>query len=97
MGNCTLGNSQKKAKKQGDEEPPDDIGDSNTEKEEISPKEDVTYTTVKHCAVRTPARRTKDSSEDHCFYSTVNLPSRLKSSHEPSLTEECSDDYVLMG
>ncbi|XP_706329.1 uncharacterized protein si:ch211-214p13.7 isoform X1 [Danio rerio] len=85
MGNFA---SCKRRKKKPEEaaEPKDTASDSRTE--------DVLYASINHSNIN-PERPIPNLEDNDCDYAVVKLPQ--ETTHKHKSTEDCSDDYVLMG
>lgn len=57
-------------------------------------EEDVTYASVVHSTEKR-LRRPREPNDDDCEYSTVQVP--VHRSSAASSTNDCEEDYVLMG
>ncbi|KAK6309714.1 hypothetical protein J4Q44_G00195950 [Coregonus suidteri] len=86
MGNYMCGTLRKK--KNEDE----DDGDNHSSPD--NKEEDVTYATIDHNNAKTTGF-IEDSGDNDCDYAILNLPTGP--THQPSIKEDCADDYVLMG
>ncbi|KAL2081049.1 hypothetical protein ACEWY4_022902 [Coilia grayii] len=69
-----------------------DTRDRDTQKD-AAPKEEVLYATIDHGNGKTAGNMVKTEEADDCDYAVVKIPTE----NRPSIKEDCSDDYVLMG
>lgn len=58
--------------------------------------EDVLYASIDHTTIN-PERRIRDLEDNDCDYALVNLPQNTTDITRHKSSEDCSDDYVLMG
>ncbi|XP_067265780.1 uncharacterized protein si:ch211-214p13.7 [Chanodichthys erythropterus] len=58
--------------------------------------EDVLYASIDHTTIN-PERHIRDLEDNDCDYALVNLPQNTTDISMHKSSEDCSDDYVLMG
>ncbi|KAK2905283.1 hypothetical protein Q8A67_007082 [Cirrhinus molitorella] len=58
--------------------------------------EDVLYASIDH-GNADPNRPVRDIEDNDCDYAVVNLPQNTTNTAKHNITEDSSDDYVLMG
>lgn len=58
--------------------------------------EDVLYASIDHTNIN-PERPTRDLEDTDCDYAVVMLPQKTTDVAKQKSSEDCSDDYVLMG
>ncbi|CAM4605898.1 unnamed protein product [Leuciscus chuanchicus] len=58
--------------------------------------EDVLYASIDHTTIN-PERPNRDLEDTDCDYAVVKLPQKTTDMAKQKSSEDCSDDYVLMG
>ncbi|RXN18164.1 hypothetical protein ROHU_007803 [Labeo rohita] len=58
--------------------------------------EDVLYASIDHGNI-SPNRPVRDVDDNDCDYAVVKLPQNTTNTVKHTITEDSSDDYVLMG
>ncbi|KAK7153792.1 hypothetical protein R3I94_007222 [Phoxinus phoxinus] len=58
--------------------------------------EDVLYASIDHTTIN-PERPIRDMEDTDCDYAVVKLPEKTTDMAKQKSSEDCSDDYVLMG
>ncbi|KAA0716046.1 hypothetical protein E1301_Tti012870 [Triplophysa tibetana] len=60
------------------------------------PTEDVLYASIDHNNLK-PERQPRELADSDCDYAVVRIPKSLTDTAKQKSSEDCSDDYVLMG
>ncbi|XP_067299507.1 uncharacterized protein si:ch211-214p13.7 [Pseudorasbora parva] len=58
--------------------------------------EDVLYASIDHTTIN-PERPFRELEDNDCDYAVVKLPQKTTDMGKHTTSEDCSDDYVLMG
>ncbi|XP_051997973.1 uncharacterized protein si:ch211-214p13.7 [Xyrauchen texanus] len=94
MGNsfCKRSILRKKKPQEGD------IGNQNdtARNTETSHTEDILYASINHSNVK-EEKPLRDFEDNDCDYAVVKIPGALTNPTKHKDTDDCSDDYVLMG
>ncbi|KAI7808609.1 hypothetical protein IRJ41_009499 [Triplophysa rosa] len=61
-----------------------------------SPTEDVLYASIDHNNLK-PERQPREDADSDCDYAVVRIPEMRTDTAKHKSSEDCSDDYVLMG
>ncbi|XP_057192140.1 uncharacterized protein si:ch211-214p13.7 isoform X1 [Triplophysa rosa] len=97
---CSRGSStetgETKHEEAADNDDQSDMNKKSSLQPQGSPTEDVLYASIDHNNLK-PERQPREDADSDCDYAVVRIPEMRTDTAKHKSSEDCSDDYVLMG